>query len=154
MYHLEGEDDLPDPGYTPYYDAKFFKLIKDVKDNSPLNPVYMTVKECYKLLLEKNMTMREIDQEGRMELIPCKVEEREPTVFWSESYRISRLQGLSPMSKSFFFKHIHTLLPSRERVHSIIPATSPMCWYGSGAQEDYKHLFFQCIKNQDAGNLF
>ena len=37
----------------------------------------MTVKEWYKLLLEKNITMRNIDQEGRMELIPCKVEERE-----------------------------------------------------------------------------
>ena len=74
-----------------------------MKDNSPLNPVYMTVKEWYKLLLEKNITMREIDQEGRMELIPCKVEEREPTVLGSESYRISRLQGLSPMSKSFLF---------------------------------------------------
>ena len=69
-----------------------------------MNPLYMTVKEWYKLLLEKNITMREIDPEGRMELIPCKVEEREPTVFWSESYRISRLHGLSPMSKSFLFK--------------------------------------------------
>ena len=84
MYHLEGEDDLPDPGYTPYYDAKFFKLIKEVKDRSPLNPLYMSVKEWYKLLLEKNMTMREVDQEGRMELIPCKVEERQPAVFWKE----------------------------------------------------------------------
>jgi hypothetical protein len=32
-----------------------------VKDNSPLNPLYMTVKEWYKLLLEKNINMREID---------------------------------------------------------------------------------------------
>ena len=49
-YHIEGEADLPDPGYTPYYDAKFFKLIKDVKDRSPLNPLYMSVKEWYKLV--------------------------------------------------------------------------------------------------------
>ena len=86
-----------------------------------------------------------------MELVPCKVEEREPTVFWSESYRISRLHGLSPMSKSFLFKLVHTLLPSKERVSRIIPATSPLCWCNLGLEENYHHLFFQCIKNQEAG---
>ena len=95
--------------------------------------------------------MREVENEGRTELIPCKVEEREPTVFWSESYRISRQHGLSPQSKSFLFKLIHTLLPSKERVHNLTPATSPLCWCGAGIQEDYQHLFFYCSKNQDAG---
>ena len=54
----------------PYYDGKFFDVIKYVKDKTPLNPVYMTVKEWYLLLLEQNVTKREVDQEGRMELIP------------------------------------------------------------------------------------
>ena len=27
------------------------------------------------------VTMREVDYEGRMELIPCKVEERKPAIF-------------------------------------------------------------------------
>ena len=150
-YHVEGETTLPDPGYTPYYDVKFFKLIKDVKEKTPLNPLYMSVKEWYKLLLEKYVTIREIDDEGRMELIPCKVEEREPEVFWSESFRISRLQGLSPQNKSFLFRLIHTLLPSKERVHHLTPTTSPLCWCGTGDQEDYRHMFFQCLKNLDAG---
>ena len=150
-YHVLGETNLPDPGYTPYYDVKFFKLIKDVKDNTPLNPLYMSVKEWYRLLLEKNVTMREIDDEGRMELIPCKVEEREPEVFWSESFRISRLHGLSPQNKSFLFRLIHTLLPSKERVHHLTPTTSPLCWCRTGEQEDYTHLFFQCLKNLEAG---
>ena len=62
------------------------------------------------------MTLREVDQEGRMEeLIPCKVEERQPAVFWMKSYRISRLYGLSSKCKSFMFRLIHT--------HS----TSPLC---------------------------
>ena len=97
------------------------------------------------------MTMREVDQEGRMELIPCKVEERQPAVFWMESYRISRLYGLSPQCKSFLFRLIHTLLPSRERVHNLTPSTSPLCWCGTGSLEDYQHLFFHCPKNQNAG---
>ena len=94
--------------------------------------------------------MRKIDQEGRMELIPCKVEEREPMVFWRESYILSRLHGLSPNSKSFLFKMIHTLLPCRERVHHLSPASSPLCWCATGEQETYMHLFYRCSKNSDA----
>ena len=85
------------------------------------------------------------------ELIPCKVEMSDPNVFWSESYRLCRLQGLSPSSKSFLFKLIHCLLPSKERLHHLTPATSPLCWCDSGQQETYKHLFFECPKNEEAG---
>ena len=84
---------MPDPGFTPYYDKNFFQEIKKVNDDSPLNPSYMTIKDWYRWLLEKNVVKREVGQEGRRELIPCKVEEREPEVFWSESYRISTLKG-------------------------------------------------------------
>ena len=100
-YHVLGETHLPDPGYTPYYNQHFFLEIKKVKEDSPLNPLFMTIKEWYRYLVEKNVTRREVDQEGRTEIIPCKVEERNHEVFWSESYRISRLKGLSPDSKSF-----------------------------------------------------
>ena len=55
-----------------------------MKDKTPFNPVYVSVKEWYLLLLEQNVTKREVDQEGRMELIPCRVEEKYPEVFWSE----------------------------------------------------------------------
>ena len=126
-YHVESDTRLPDPGYTQYYDKDFFDSIKEVRDKSPLNPIYMSVKEWYQHLLEKNVTKREIDDEGRTELIPCKVEERDPAVSWSESYRLSRLKGLSPEDKSFLFKLIHTLLPSKERLHHLTPTTSPLC---------------------------
>ena len=58
-YHVQGETHLPDPGFTPYYDQKFFQEIKKVKEDSPLNPMYMTVKEWYRWLLEKNVVQRE-----------------------------------------------------------------------------------------------
>ena len=83
------------------------------------------------------VTMREVDYEGRMELIPCKVEEREPEVFWNEVYRISRLYGLSPQSKSFLFRLIYTLLPSRERVHNLTPSTSLLSWCRAGMHKNY-----------------
>ena len=55
---------------------KFFDVIKYVKDKTPLNPVYSTVKEWCLLLLEQNVTKREVEQEARMELIPCRMEEK------------------------------------------------------------------------------
>ena len=69
---------------------------------------------------------------------------------WGESYRLSRLHGLSPDMKSFLFKLIHTLLPSRERVHHLTPASSPLCWCDTGEQETYLHLFYECPKNATA----
>ena len=111
----------------------------------------MTTKEWYKWFLEKNVTMREVDQERRLKLIPCKVEERMPEVSWGESYRISRLKGLSPLNKSFLFKLIHTILPSKERLHHLNQNVSPQCMCDNGAEESYLHLFFQCELNKDAG---
>ena len=150
-YHVEEHRELPDPGTTPYYNQQFFKIIKEVKENTPLNPVHMSVKEWYKYLLERNVVKREIDEEGRQELIPCKVEIDFPNVFWSETYRISRLHGLSPATKSFLFRLTHCLLPSKERLNHLTPATSPLCWCNSGESESYRHLFFQCSKNGLAG---
>ena len=89
--------------------------------------------------------------ENSQELIPRKVEMNHPDVFWSESYRLCRLHGLSPSSKSFLFKLIHCLLPSKERLHHLTPSTSPLCWCDTGQQETYQHLFFQCPKNGQAG---
>ena len=150
-FHVDEDTSLPDPGYTPYYDKKFFDIIKFVKDKTPLNPVHMSVKEWYLLLVEQNVTKREVDQEGRMEMIPCRVEEKYPEVCWPEVYRISRLPGLSPDSKSFLFKLIHELLPSKERIHHLTPASSPLCWCNTGAIETYQHIFYQCSKNDESG---
>ena len=63
-----------------------------------------------------------------MELIPLMVEEGNPEVCWAESYRISRLAGLTPASKSFLFKLIHTPLPSEERIHPLSQISSALCW--------------------------
>ena len=62
--------------------------------------------------------MSEIDDGRRTELIPCKVEERDPDVPWYEYYRFGRQKGISPDDKSFLFKLIHTLLPS---ISSLLP---------------------------------
>lgn len=97
----------------------------------------MSVKEWYRLLLEKNVSMREVPQEARLEYISLKVEGRHPDVLWSVCYRTSRLTGLSSESKSFLFQLIRTLLPSKEK--STTPTLIPLPYDIS-----YKHLFFEC----------
>lgn len=111
----------------------------------------MSVKDWYRFLLEKNVTRREVDDEGRPELIPCKVEERNPDIPWNEVYGLCRIKGLSPDEKSFLFKLIHTLLPSKERLNHLTPTTSPLCPCATRHQENYQHLFFGCSWNKQAG---
>ena len=88
--------------------------------------------------------------EGRRELIPCKIEERDPHIVWVDSYRTARLPGLSPDNKSFMFRLLHTLLPSRERIHHLTPAANPLCWCTERVPETYNHLFFACRENREA----
>ena len=149
-YHVEKDDRLPNPGFPPYYSPDFFKIIREVKEDTSLNPVYMSVKQWYSYLLEQMVTTREIDQEGRRELIPSRIEELSPSTQWGEAYRLCRLHGLSPSAKSFLFKLLHQLLPVRERVHRLMPANSPLCWCDSGEVETYVHCFFSCSKNSEA----
>ena len=146
---MEQDTRQPDPGFPPYYSALFFETIRGVKD-SGLNPIYLTVKQWYEYLLEKMVTTREIDQEGRRQKIPNRIEENSPGIQWGESYRLARLHGLAPASKSFLFKLIHELLPSRERVNRMIPANSALCWCGSGEVETYLHCFYKCNRNSEA----
>ena len=63
-YKVQGYPDDVKPSVSNIYE-EFFRIIKDVKDNTPLNPLYMSVKMWYKFLVEKKVVMREIDEEGR-----------------------------------------------------------------------------------------
>ena len=67
----------------------------------------MSVKQWYTYILERDVIERAIDDEGRRELIPCKVEERNPQAHWYEIYRMSRIKGISPAVTSFNFKLVH-----------------------------------------------
>ena len=69
-------------GLPPYYSMEFFNIIREVVENSPLDPVHMTVKQWYTYILELKVTMEKIDDEGRLKAKLCKVEEREPENNW------------------------------------------------------------------------
>ena len=56
-FHVLGETNLPDPGFTPYYDKDFFDLISHYKQNSTLNIATMSTNEWYTVLVEDRVTM-------------------------------------------------------------------------------------------------
>jgi len=98
------------------------------------------------------VTTRVIEDEGRRELIPNRLEEQTPDIEWNRLYHRVRLKGLSPSSKSFLFKLLHQLLPTRDRINRLMPGNSPLCWCNSGDTETYLHCFFLCTKNREAGD--
>ena len=64
----------------------------------------MSLRMWTKYLLEEKVTTRPVDDEGRREQVPCRVEERLPTAPWGEAYRLLRQRGLCIEQKTFLFK--------------------------------------------------
>ena len=79
-WHVLEERDLPNPGCPPYYFATFFSIIKDVKNNTPLNVSHISVKQWYRLLIEKGVTHNSDDPLAPPALIPSKVELEHPNM--------------------------------------------------------------------------
>ena len=115
--HVLEAREIPDPGRPPYYSEAFFSTIQYVHKNTPLNVTWITVKQWYQLLLERGITHTSDDHDSPPTLIKSRLEESRPDADFSCSYRLSRLVGLSPNQKSFLFKLVQNLLPTRERLH-------------------------------------
>ena len=139
-WHVLEHRDLPNPGRPPYYSATFFAIIKDVKDNTPLNVMWVTVKQWYQLLLEKGVTHTSEDPNSPPVIIPSKLEERHPVVDFPVVYHLSRLFGLSPEQKSFNFKMVQSLLPTRARLARLGKIQTDACLHCNGEPDTTAHL--------------
>ena len=143
--------DIPDPGCPPYFSEAFFSTIKDVHKNSPLNVTWITLKQWYQLLLERGITHNSDDQDSPPVLIKSRLEESRPDADFSSSYRLSRLFGLSPDQKSFLFKLVQNLLPTRERLHRTRKSQSTSCTFCNEPEDILEHLF-SCPQSTDVTN--
>ena len=152
-YHVNDETSLPNPGFPPYYSKDFFRKIRQVHHESPLNIFQMSEKMWYTLLLEDSCTMEEGEQ-GQV-YIECRVERANQNVDWEHSWRLARLSGLGPENVSFLFKLLHQLLPTQERVARTKPGTSPNCRV-QGCQnqiDNIEHALIFCQSNDGVGLL-
>ena len=139
-WHVEDNRDFPCPGKPPYYSATFFNLIKDVKNNTPLNVARVTVKQWYQLLLERGVTHTSTNHNEPPQIIPTRLEEKYPGIDLSDSYRLARTFGLSPDQKSFIFKMMQSLLPTRDRLARMGKVQSSICLHCDGIPDSTVHL--------------
>ena len=109
----------------------------------------MTTKDWHNFLLHS--LLYEPDTE---ELIPCRVEIRNPLNDWSRSWSLSRLNGLSSDSTSFLWKLLHQLLPVKERLERILPTvTSPICQVCElGVPDSLPHALAYCSASSPVFN--
>ena len=69
------------------------------------------------------------------------------------SYSLARAKGLSSQVKSLNFKLIHHILPVKERLSHILPATSPSCLFCRTQEpESIIHALFECVKVPEAAD--
>ena len=89
-YHVLGEDSLPDPGFTPYYDKAFFTTLQHYHDNSPLNIALMSTKQWYTALLEDQVLLSLDEDHATSTLIQARVEVLHSTAGWNNIWRLTK----------------------------------------------------------------
>ena len=161
-WHVLGERLVEDPGRPPYYSEQFFSVIKFVHENTPLNLAWITVKQWYKILLEKGVTHNTDEQDSPPIIISSRLEELYPEKDFTHSYHMSRLFGLSPEQKSFLFKMLQNLLPTKERLHRLGKQPSSSCRFCNFPEDNLEHFIvcpnstevtnplLSCLSSQDA----
>ena len=129
QWHVLDRRDMADPGRPPYYSADFFSTIRDVHQNTPLNLAWVTLRQWYQILIERGITHTSNDLDSPPQLILNRSEERNQQVEFSTPYRLARQFGLSPDQKSFLFKLIQSILPTRDRLARMRKADSAQCMF-------------------------
>ena len=92
-------------------------------------------------------------------LIPLKCELSSPNIDWTITWRLARAPGLGPELTSFIHKVLWGIIPTKERLHKILPKQykTPYCSLCSTTEtkniEDLNHALIQCKANQDLPQL-
>ena len=152
-WHVLEEYDFPNPGHPPYYSTAFFNLIKDVRENTPLNLAWVTVKQWCQLLLERGITHTSDDHDVPPVLLKSRLEENNQHLDFSEPYRLSRKFGLAPEQKSFIFKMMQSLLPTRDRLARMGKIQSRNCQHFDEVTDSTVHLLTCSHSSEDSNRL-
>ena len=120
------DDSIPALPLPPYYPVSFFTIIRQAKQNTPLNVATMSTANWYRLLVEQEITMYE-PINSPWEFIRCRAEIASPDTDWESSWRRARLKGIGSDGASFLWKMLHNLLPTEARLNRILPNSSEHC---------------------------
>ena len=145
------KDDTVSVCTPPYYSDSFFKSIRWVEENTPLNVATMSTTQWYRVLVEQEVTMVEVEGTPR-DFIKCKEELLSPEIDWETTWRRARMKGLGSEATSFLWKMLHNILPTEARLGRILPNQSQNCKFCSTpAKADLLHCFFYCEKTKLVG---
>ena len=150
---LDDDSIVSPPTLPPYYPASFFNIIRQARENTPLNVETMSTANWYRLLVEQQITMFEPDNSPR-EYIRSRAELASPDTDWEVSWRRARLKGLGTEATSFLWKLLHRLLPTEERLARILPNASNHCKIcPTPTDADLPHCLLQCVSTIEVGTL-
>ena len=97
-YHVKGDRDIINPGFTPYYTEQFFNSIREVWEDQGSQVETMSEKQWYQAIYEtSDMTT---DTTGRKVLPHCRVEKMDPLADWEENWNKLIMRGLGPANTS------------------------------------------------------
>ena len=145
------KDDTVSVCTPPYYSDSFFKSIRWVEENTPLNVATMSTAQWYRVLVEQEVTMVEVEGTPR-DFIKCKEELLSPEIDWETTWRRARMKGLGSEATSFLWKMLHNILPTEARLGRILPNQSQNCKFCSATvNADLLHCFFYCEKTKIVG---
>ena len=137
-WHVFDDRSIPDPGASPYYTKEFYNHIRTAV-NQNLKIESMSSKEWYDHLLSSLLK-----EPGQDRLVPCRVEIRHPENEWKTTWSLARAKGLSSESLSFLWLLLHGLLPTRDRLHRILPAVTNATCQDCNEQDSLKHALTEC----------
>ena len=107
------------------------------------------MKQWYKILLEKDITHTCPDLNALPVIINSKFEQNHPEVDFPDVYYLSRKYGLSPDQKSFVFKMIQDILPTRERLARLGKVQSSSCVHCQDQTDTMSHHLLTCPYNSE-----
>ena len=93
----------PVPVQPPYYSNEFFSTIRSVWQEGKLNVFKMTFKDWYRTLVEKNVTIIEVEL-GDYQFLPSRAELSSLETDWEITWRRVRLPGLGSQLTSFLWR--------------------------------------------------
>ena len=146
-FHIEDETSITDPGITPYFNLKFFTLIKEIKSESSADIRSLSSAELYDILLKKLVT-EETNEDGMRVSKITRIEKLAPEMKPARTGMIMSLKGLKGEQTSFLMKMMFNILPTRTRLHKLNLTDSPACdLCNTGASGDLTHSLTECSFN-------
>ena len=153
-WHVLGDTSLKDPDTSPYYSVRFFSAIKNVVRERVLNVASMSTKQWYRVILEKNVTMREDRPALQPTWSSVKCEINNPMVEWYRTWQFAQLKGLNSEQTTIIFKVLHNILPTSSRLFRLNLIASPICALcSSGSIEECMHTLLECSHNNTVNSF-